>query len=54
MNAPAEPVTLIPTRANIQQATNITVDSLGLSIVMTYHGYIKTLLSIFKQGIVYW
>jgi ATP-binding cassette, subfamily B, bacterial HlyB/CyaB len=29
MNAPAEPMTLIPTRANIHQATNITVDSLG-------------------------
>jgi subfamily B ATP-binding cassette protein HlyB/CyaB len=29
MNAPAEPMTLIPTRANINQATNITVDSLG-------------------------
>ena len=30
MNAPAEPLTLIPTRANVNQATNITVDSLGL------------------------
>ncbi|MGB7815959.1 MAG: ATP-binding cassette domain-containing protein [Methylotenera sp.] len=29
MNAPAEPMTLIPTRANVNQATNITVDSLG-------------------------
>jgi len=29
MNAPAEPMTLIPTRANIHQATNITVDGLG-------------------------
>lgn len=29
MNAPAEPMTLIPTRANFNQATNITVDSLG-------------------------
>lgn len=29
MNAPAEPMTLIPTRANINQATHITVDSLG-------------------------
>lgn len=29
MNAPAEPMTLIPTRANINQATNITVDGLG-------------------------
>lgn len=29
MNAPAEPITLIPTRANVNQATNITVDSLG-------------------------
>lgn len=29
MNAPAEPMTLIPTRANLSQTTNITVDSLG-------------------------
>ncbi len=29
MNAPAEPMTLIPTRANVNQATNITVDGLG-------------------------
>jgi ATP-binding cassette, subfamily B, bacterial HlyB/CyaB len=29
MNAPAEPMTLIPTRANTNQTTNITVDSLG-------------------------
>ena len=29
MNAPAEPMTLIPTRVNVNQATNITVDSLG-------------------------
>ena len=29
MNAPAEPMALIPTRANVNQATNITVDSLG-------------------------
>jgi len=29
MNAPAEPMTLIPTRANVSQTTNITVDSLG-------------------------
>ncbi len=29
MNAPAEPMTLIPTRANVNQATHITVDSLG-------------------------
>lgn len=29
MNAPAEPTTLIPTRANTNQTTNITVDSLG-------------------------
>jgi ATP-binding cassette, subfamily B, bacterial HlyB/CyaB len=29
MNAPAEPMTLVPTRANVNQATNITVDSLG-------------------------
>ncbi len=29
MNAPAEPMTLIPTRANTNQSTNITVDSLG-------------------------
>jgi ATP-binding cassette, subfamily B, bacterial HlyB/CyaB len=29
MNAPVEPMTLIPTRANVNQATNITVDSLG-------------------------
>ena len=29
MNAPAEPMTLIPTRANVNQATNITVGSLG-------------------------
>ncbi|MGB7815558.1 MAG: peptidase domain-containing ABC transporter [Methylotenera sp.] len=29
MNAPAEPMTLIPTRANVNQATNITVDSIG-------------------------
>jgi ATP-binding cassette, subfamily B, bacterial HlyB/CyaB len=29
MNAPAEPMTLIPTRANVNQATNISVDSLG-------------------------
>lgn len=29
MNAPAEPMTLIPTRANTNQNTNITVDSLG-------------------------
>lgn len=29
MNAPAEPMTLIPTRANASQTTNITVDSLG-------------------------
>ncbi len=29
MNTPAEPMTLIPTRANVNQATNITVDSLG-------------------------
>lgn len=29
MNAPAEPMTLIPTRASINQATHITVDSLG-------------------------
>ncbi|PKO42362.1 MAG: ABC transporter [Betaproteobacteria bacterium HGW-Betaproteobacteria-22] len=29
MNAPAEPMTLIPTRANTHQTTNITVDSLG-------------------------
>ena len=29
MNAPTEPMTLIPTRANTNQTTNITVDSLG-------------------------
>ena len=29
MNAPAEPMTLIPTRANTNQTINITVDSLG-------------------------
>jgi ATP-binding cassette, subfamily B, bacterial HlyB/CyaB len=29
MNAPAEPMTLVPTRANVNQATNITIDSLG-------------------------
>ncbi|NOT15672.1 MAG: peptidase domain-containing ABC transporter, partial [Methylotenera sp.] len=29
MNAPAEPMTLIPTRANANQTINITVDSLG-------------------------
>lgn len=29
MNAPAEPMTLIPTRAGVNQATHITVDSLG-------------------------
>ena len=29
MNAPAEPMTLIPTRANFNQATNITVNGLG-------------------------
>jgi len=29
MNAPAEPMTLIPTRANVSQTTSITVDSLG-------------------------
>lgn len=29
MNAPAEPMTLIPTRANTNQTTNITVDSVG-------------------------
>ena len=29
IDAPAEPMTLIPTRANVNQATNITVDSLG-------------------------
>ncbi len=29
MNAPAEPMTLIPTRANTNPTTNITVDSLG-------------------------
>jgi subfamily B ATP-binding cassette protein HlyB/CyaB len=29
MNAPAEPFALIPTRANTNQATNITIDSLG-------------------------
>lgn len=29
MNAPAEPMTLIPTRANLSQTTDITVDSLG-------------------------
>lgn len=29
MNAPAEPTTLIPTRANTNQTTNITVDSVG-------------------------
>ena len=29
MNAPVEPMTLIPTRANVNQATNITVDGLG-------------------------
>ncbi len=29
MNAPAEPMTLIPTRANTHQSTHITVDSLG-------------------------
>ena len=29
MNAPAEPMTLIPTRASVNQATHITVDSLG-------------------------
>ncbi|MDP3608460.1 MAG: ATP-binding cassette domain-containing protein [Methylophilus sp.] len=29
MNAPAEPMTLIPTRTNINQATNITADGLG-------------------------
>jgi ATP-binding cassette, subfamily B, bacterial HlyB/CyaB len=29
MNAPVEPMTLVPTRANVNQATNITVDSLG-------------------------
>ena len=29
MNPPAEPMTLIPTRANVNQATNFTVDSLG-------------------------
>ena len=29
MNAPAEPMTLIPTRANVNQATKITVDSIG-------------------------
>jgi ATP-binding cassette, subfamily B, bacterial HlyB/CyaB len=29
MNAPAEPMTLIPTRASVNRATNITVDSLG-------------------------
>ncbi len=29
MNAPAEPIALIPSRANANQATNITIDSLG-------------------------
>lgn len=29
MNAPSEPFTLVPSRANTNQATNITVDSLG-------------------------
>ena len=29
MNAPAEPMTLIPTRANVNQATNISVEGLG-------------------------
>lgn len=29
MNAPYEPMTLIPTRASVNQATNITVDGLG-------------------------
>ena len=29
MNAPTEPMTLIPTRSNTNQTTNITVDSLG-------------------------
>jgi len=38
MNAPAEPMTLIPTRANTNATTNITVDSLGFRYTDAQNG----------------
>ena len=38
MNAPAEPTTLIPTRANTNPTTNITVDSLGFRYTDAQNG----------------
>ncbi len=38
MNAPAEPMTLIPTRANTNPTTNITVDSLGFRYTDAQNG----------------